>query len=897
MCTRLSILVLLASVSMYGQVVRDTIWMNDYDAVVSKREATNFKIIKQDPKDTLKVHLGLYDKKTKQLKTSGYGLLDETGTQLTLKKASIYNTDGVLKFTNTFDTNDNIDKIYSTDARTGEQYECQFLDNNPYNGKFFFLENGKYIYMEVINGQNITSALINPNNLNNRIEFKSIDKDKTSEEYYDESGKLLYTTILKNNNYYNGTRVDLFKKQFKIKSIENRTEGQVNNITQYYTTGEIKTKASKEGDKYTQIFYNKEGEIIGQQSFIQFWDRVIEKEGTMYSYSAEENEDDITITSYYEKDKLVRIDSYYTSPNKNTIETSTYLKKGADFGFDKIEYFNKEGILHGVATFDEKGLNVLNGTDYKKGNKTVTKDGLIVEKTIYYSNGNIFQFTKDLVSTFYDTKGKEIGKVTLNKTEDPDKLYNTGTVFTMEDDLIIQMSTYKDGLTLTDKVYNIDNEISQLAIEVIYKKGNPYITTLYYTNGKKAIEYIYGMKDYSTLAKGTFYKDTGELIGTYDYIYETGTLVKYTDNLEIVSIETTQDGQPLTKKEFGIYGEDKILTEPSYYVYAYTDYNKSGETYDETGEVLSFTEYREGKPYEGLVYNFDTENNLATETSYKEGKKVDKETIRNTETNETISVNFYEEGELIKVATYNEGILFKIAEYKNGELEGTTSFFSPDNKLTSTVSFNNNLPIEGTYIYKQENYLVKTTFKDKSRITKQIYYIDPTSGYETLVMLEKYIDNNTINRSVYDQTTGKLIYDYSVKENVLDGLFKHYEADRLKHQATFKNGKISGGTVAIIDFNFDPITDSHEDYPNHTVITKSKNTYHITIEDEAKKELLNMQIKETVGDNSYNALFNTPLLIENLYPYNQLNNTPSEWKTYAPIKAGDLKPNILDSLF
>jgi antitoxin component YwqK of YwqJK toxin-antitoxin module len=405
------------------------------------------------------------------------------------------------------------------------------------------------------------------------------------------------------------------------------------------------------------------------------------------------------------------------------------------------------------------------------------------------------------------------------------------------------------------------------------------------------------MKDYSTLAKGTFYKDTGELIGTYDYIYETGTLVKYTDNLEIVSIETTQDGKPLTKKEFGIYGEDKILTEPSYYVYAYTDYNKSGETYDETGEVLSFTEYREGRPYEGLVYNFDTENNLATETAYQEGKKVDKETIRNTETNEMSSVNFYEEGELIKVATYNEGILFKIAEYKDGELEGTTSFFSPDNKLISTVSFNKNLPIEGTYIYKQENYLVKTTFKDKNRITKQIYYIDPTSGHETLVMLEKYIDNYTFNRSVYNQTTGKLIYDYSIKENVLDGLLKYYEGDRLKHQATFENGKISGGTVAIIDFSFDPITDSHEDYPNHTVITKSKNTYHITIEDEAKKELLNMQIKETAGDNNYNSLFNTTLLIENLYPYNQLNNTPSEWKTYAPIKAGDLKPNILDSLF
>lgn len=894
---RLSILVLLASVSMYGQVVRDTIWMNNYDAVVSKREASSFKILKQDPKDTLKVHINLYDKKTKQLKTSGYGVLDETGTQLVLKEGAVYNSDGVLKFTNTFDLYDNIDTIYTTDIRDGQKYKCTFKDNAPYNGKFFFLDNNMYFYIELVNGVNKSSALFNPDNLANHISLEFTDENNTQELYYDENGKLLYTAKIKDGNYYEGTRIGLFKNKFKIKTIENRKGGKITDVIQYYSTGEIKAKGIRKENKYTQTFYNKQGDQIGQQSFVQFYNRLIEKEGAAYTYSNEENEDDINIISYYSNNNLVKIENFYTSPKKNTIEAIAYLKKEGLVGYEKIEYFDENQVLKGSILFDEKENKPKDGTVFNKNKTTVYVNGKITEQTIYYSNGQIFEHTKDYLSIYYDKKGNEIGRAILNKTEDKDKKYLSGTSYKMEDDLITEMSSYENSKTTHSKLYVTDNEISELGLEVLFRNGNQYRSTMYFPNGNKAIVLQYGMKNNTTLSQGTYYQENGDLIGTYDFIQESGTIVKYSDDLKIVSIETTQDGKPLTKKEFGIYGEDKILTEPSYYVYAYTDYNKSGETYDETGEVLSFTEYREGKPYEGLVYNFDTENNLATETSYKEGKKVDKETIRNTETNETSSVNFYEEGELIKVATYNEGVLFKIAEYKNGELEGTTSFFSPDNKLISTVSFNENLPIEGTYIYKQENYLVKTTFKDKNRITKQIYYIDPTSGHETLVMLEKYIDNNTINRSVYNQTTGKLIYDYSVKENVLEGLLKYYEGDRLKHQATFENGKISGGTVAIIDFSFDPITDSHEDYPNHTVITKSKNTYHITIEDESKKELLNMQIKETAGDNNYNALFNTPLLIENLYPYNQLNNTPSEWKTYAPIKAGDLKPNILDSLF
>jgi hypothetical protein len=340
--------------------------MNDYDAVVSKREATSFKIIKQDPKDTLKVHLGLYDKKTKQLKNSGYGILNKEGTQLVLKEGAVYNSDGVLKFTNTFDIYDNIDTIYTTDIRDGQKYKCTFKDNTPYDGKFFFLDNNMYFYIELVNGVNKSSALFNPDNLANHISFEFTNENNIQELYYDENGKLLYTAKIKDGNYYEGTRIGLFKNKFKIKAIENRKGGEITEAIQYYSTGEIKSKGIRKGNKYTLTFYNKQGDQIGLHSFVQFYNKLVEKEGVAYNYSNEENEDDITITSYYEKDKLVRIDSYYTSPNKNTIETSTYLKKSADFGFDKIEYFNKEGILHGVATFDEKGVNVLNGTDYKK---------------------------------------------------------------------------------------------------------------------------------------------------------------------------------------------------------------------------------------------------------------------------------------------------------------------------------------------------------------------------------------------------------------------------------------------------------------------------------------------------------------------------------------------------
>lgn len=888
-------LLFLTSISVCGQTVKDTIWMNDNDEVVFKKYASTFKLLKQDKAG--KVTLEVYNKKTKKLQSSAYGVVNADETILTLQESSVYNTDGILKFTNTFDGNNNVNKAFSTDLRTNEKYECAFKDNIPYNGKIFFKEREFYLYMDIVDGVTKVITMVNPDNYKNCLTLNYINETTSEEKYFDENGNLLYTAELKNNTFFKGTRVTIFNSTFKLKVIENRKNGEITDISQFYTTGEVRSKATNTNGRYEQTYYSKTGEEIGSHSFRISNESLKKKEGVLFVFDNQDHEDNILNASYYSNNEIIKIADYYTYPKKNVVKSITYRKNGTPRGIDRIEYFNEDGSPKGQITFNDKGLAPYEGTQIKDQETTIYKNGEIVERSTYYSNGKISHLTKDQISICYDIKGKEIGRVTLNKTDDDAKIYNTGTVYTIEDDLITQISTYENSLSVRDKLYSIDNEISQLALDVTYKKGNPYQSTMFYPNGNKAIEFVYGLGESPTLSKGTYYQKTGELIGTYDYIYETGTLVKYTDNLEVVSIETFKEGKPLTKKEFGIYNEDKVFSEPSYYVYSYIDYNKLGETYDESGEVLSSTEYRDGVPYEGLAYTYDTESNIATETSYKEGKKVDKETIKNVETNEIIKVNFYEEGVLTKIAFYNKGILFKIAEYKDNQLEGNTTFFSPDNKLVSTVSFSENQAINGTYIYVEENYIVKTLFKEGKKLSKQIYFYNPVNNKEALVLSEKYNEDNSIDRSLYNPNTAKLVYDYTIKDDVLNGLFKYYEGDRLKYQATFKDGKLSEGTVAIIDFHFNPIEDKPEDYVNHTVITKNKETYYLTILDESRKELLNMQIKETSGDNNYNALFNTPILIENLYPYNALNNSPSEWKVFEPTKPDDLKPNYLDSIF
>ncbi|MCC9042939.1 hypothetical protein LNQ81_09655 [Myroides sp. M-43] len=884
-------LAILFSTPMFSQVVKDTIWVDSYDYIVPKKDAESFKIAKAIKGNNALKSIEVYKSNTNKLESKGNGKFQEgTGTVLYSGDVQYFNKEGKVNATYTYDENNMITKAVTIDPRNGEVYTCTYSeDNNLNNGIAFYDWQGVYVYVESEEGVYKSYKIINPKNDKNELIYEFDDNNVLiGEKYYNEQGQLTHQGTYNEGLIHNGESVSPNYKDFSVLSVSQYKEGVLTNTTSYYKNGKIKGTAVVNGNTTKEVYYDQNGKQLGTYTLkLEDDGYTTYQDGTNYYFNIYgDNTDELNAIYHYKDNVAHKVEVYHVAPEKNTVKSITYNKE--DNTTQKIEYFNPDGTSKGQIIYAEDGYTPKEGTIYEGNTASTYKNSKLVERTEVYSNNKPFEITKNNVSVYYDTKGKELGRITFK--EDPtygSLTYITGTKYTIYNDLISDISKYEKENLVYQATYDNANGGSIISTESFYSNSFLAKDIEYYNNGKKAKIAIYNPNSYAySASKETYFDNTGKELGTFDYVTQTGTKVEFSYDKQIVSIERFNEGKPLSKKGYTLKVESST---GAYFLQSDIDYNKQGKFYNEKGQIIATASYKDGAPYEGTVNIIDSYYN--TETFYKKGLKVGKETTKYSSSDEIISINYYSnEGELTKMESYDNNILTTSAEYQNDVQHGTTTYYNADGEILSTLIFDQGYASEGILTAIGYDNYSTTEYTNGSIKERKFYTLNEDGRTPNILMMEEiYTDTSAFRRSIFDKETGAPIYKYGVANSNLDGLYQYFENNKVKYQSTFKEGNLIDGTVAINDLNYNPY-DYYTEYSsgtsNHSIVTNKKGIYIVSIIDKDNKEIFKMEAKIKKGDPNLNPLANKKISIDNLFPANEYNVTDYYGQSYEyPVDA------------
>lgn len=221
--------------------------------------------------------------------------------------------------------------------------------------------------------------------------------------------------------------------------------------------------------------------------------------------------------------------------------------------------------------------------------------------------------------------------------------------------------------------------------------------------------------------------------------------------------------------EPSIFVEKRLLSvsngKPIEYEYVLNSEVIAKEILNENGEVISFT----GEIPNGLVKQFDMENNLTAELNYNAGKI------------EGVTKTFYPNGKIETVKNYRNGKLEgvyrefyddgqekQLSNYKDGLLNGKVKKYSSSGTLLSSAEYING-ELDG--IYKE-------------------YYVTGITKIET-----EYFNGKKEGESKEYFPNGSVKTQYNFSQGKLEGDSKiYYEDGNINKIEKYKDGKLNGDT-------------------------------------------------------------------------------------------------------
>jgi len=378
-----------------------------------------------------------------------------------------------------------------------------------------------------------SGELIEETNFFYNTEIPRVKKTKTSETYYDKSGKELGVLFLEDDNGYpkpkDGKRYNLTYDSGKISSIEEFKNGiQVkrtnfrrrklteNNIKIFKTVEEYGDNGydkKKEihfysnGKKQSEITYKKYKKIFGK-----FYD---ENENLLGSYDYEKK-DGVLYEFFNETDKIERIEELKENKTQR-LKKYNYGKIGAFGEITPIleidldvnccaAYYDKEGEL--ISKFTFKNQEPWEGIVYEHADRTkhTIKEGKrngLYQKIAYNSKaileeGQYVANKREGVFEYYDYQNnlQKIENYTDDKLNGKSVFYNSKGKVTSELD-------YKDGLPMNGvKILNLYAKGEQN--NETYKDGELVESVIYDAKGKRVTKYSSDTKSNTIL----YYKDS-----------------------------------------------------------------------------------------------------------------------------------------------------------------------------------------------------------------------------------------------------------------------------------------------------------------------------------------------------------------------------------------------------
>ncbi len=584
-------------------------------------------------------------------------------------------------------------------------------------------------------------------------------------KYYDASGKLIGERTKGPDGNFRGVEVFYYYGPMRIKEILYMPYGRQLLTESYYANGQVRDAVTSE-PVWGKTFFDKNGNETASITYTLNGENLKQDNGTEYYF-------------YYGKsgEKTDKKSSGRTYRDGVITKEETWYENGKK----KNETRYVEGIRELQISYDDTGKETARmqykkylpyeGTETGTDRQSTYHQGELVEEIQYYPKSDIPQTRKTkTLQTYFDKSGNKLGELQLKYENGYSRPFAGNQYVTnYKDGTVTAISTYKEGNLVKRESFRErkigENSAKTFRTIVFYESDgyNKQKEVRFYSNGKKQSETTF--EKYSE-ALGQFYDEDENLLGTYDFKKKDGTLyVFFVDSDAIESMEKRKEGVLLRSKKY-TYGEERVYGEINPVLIQEFDSDCCATSYNEKGEKLAYVTFKEGKPWEGTVYDHN-KRTLFTLKSGKRNGPYEKFNYDGTLLEEGTYANDKKQG-VFNHYHYNQKVKEK-ARYVDDVRDGETIFYDKKGIPETTIVYAMGLPMDGTVV---------------------------VSGYGNNVTKETY-ENGALIRSETKDDRGKRITTYAATDRTLGSTTVFQKGTEVKHLFyTTKNGELHGTVVS-----------------------------------------------------------------------------------------------------
>ncbi|MFD2585361.1 toxin-antitoxin system YwqK family antitoxin [Croceitalea marina] len=777
--------ILLILVSMQVTAQNDTIWYADNWKVTEKQDAKFYRIPVEE-KNGLFLMQDFYISGNKQM----VGTSKRPNVDVWQGKVTWYNEDGTIYQQGNYIDN-KLEGEFITflgDKKLKAIYKNGRFLSGKQNVDF---SSGKY-YKEL--KKDTLIEITYSNGLKGRRTERFSVKDATYysavyAKHFDKNGDLITEVSYDNGSPVEGGEVYFYSGTDSINTISYYKNSKFLGTTFYDRKGQVREKFYLEPE-YKSVYFSKNGKKLDSIIYEVKDGRLSPYNGKKYYYkSNKENNEIIEITSIYNYTNGSLGWTKVFEENK-LFSYTLYNDKNAT---DKIIYYDKKGAPKDSLLY--KNYVPFNGTEYTKGyGIRKYEDGKVVEETIKYRNiDKVFKYRKGLLETFYDKEGNQIAVMRLKK----DNYYalEEGTQLTIDYlDRITSEITYKNDKKVKEAYisYARESDLGYREETFFDTDGYSYIKKIkYYANGQKQSEIDYNRY---TEKFGKYYDKDGSLLGSYDYESKDGKLYEFFYHSDQVQkMAEWNDGKLVRLLRY----EDEYIRgsqDKRYLLLEDIDVTKEALIYARDGSLLSKLTYKNGEPFEGTFYDYQTR----TRVTYQNGKRNGKYEKFDYGTHVIESGNYTAGLKEGKFTFYNfSGILTHFINYSKDKREGEATYFNADGTVASTMNFENDLPYDGKQIIRDYGGAITEVYAKGKLVSK--LQENKTGDIYTV-----YSGDDEEHVTVYYPSTQVKKYDFTTKRSVLNGEVTRFDANgKAMHTANFVDGKFKSGEIWVLPNSYD----------------------------------------------------------------------------------------------
>ena len=620
------------------------------------------------------------------------------------------------------------------------------------------------------------------------------EKYEVYTKYYGKNGRYLgKSRVLPDNAGTEGLQVSYGRNPMYVREIRYYQNGKTLGYSVYYQDGSPR-ELFKAEPPYSKTFFNAKGEELGQLSYLPQQNYLKADNGKDILFHPNKNGTPSEIVKEvrkYKDGKLTDEKRYYEN---QVLMSQSSFENGSK---SLVIAYNQQGKeIHRMEY--KSGLRY-EGTELEYNRKFVYSAGQLVEEATYYHNTEkVFSVKSPSSEQYFDLQGKALGALQLDTVNGYPKPLKGKRIYLSYQNKISSIEEYADGVLAKTTAFR-DRKVSENKTQTFktetYYGPKGYDTEkkiLYYSNGAKQSEVTYA--DYKE-QKGMYYDDSGTLLGSYDYLKREGTLYTFfadSDKVKLYKVEKGGIVEKLRRYDYGsqsgAYGTiNAVLVED-------IDASCCGTFYSRDGEELAKVEFKDGKPWEGTVYDYKSLSSYSLKEGKREGPYVKYGYSQNILEKGNFS-NDAKEG-VFSYYTNNEQ-LKKTESYAQGKLDGEAQFYDDNGKVLHKMLYETGLPVEGTLLIHSYGSKKPTeeTYKNRKLVKKLTYD-------ENGKRVTEYADGNPSKSIAYHGDTELKRLSYTVKNSYLDGeVLRFNEKGEPTHKATFENGRLMSGELLLSNAN------------------------------------------------------------------------------------------------